>query len=64
MWPFLVAIVVAIQCWPFLDAAGRPAGRWRQAGLSKPLWLLLTGLGAVLPFSLGGSVIRTLPYQV
>jgi hypothetical protein len=36
-----VLIWLAIWLWALVDAGGRPAQVWRQAGESKTMWMLL-----------------------
>jgi hypothetical protein len=44
-------VLLALPIWGFVDAATRPDHHWKAAGVSKPLWIGLQGLGA--PFGVG-----------
>jgi uncharacterized protein len=47
----VIAALVALPIWGFLDAASRPEHLWESAGYSKRLWVGVQALGA--PFGVG-----------
>ena len=51
LWFFevLMAAAFVVEAWAFIDALRRPAGAFPAVGkLTKPLWLLITGVAAVV----------------
>ena len=54
LWFFevLMAAAFVVEAWAFIDALRRPAGAFPAVGkLTKPLWLLITGVAAVVGLS-------------
>jgi hypothetical protein len=51
LWFFevLMAAAFVVEAWAFIDALRRPAGAFPAVGkLTKPLWLIITGVAAVI----------------
>lgn len=47
----LAIVVFVVQVWALIDAVRRPAHGFKAEGkLSKPIWLLILGVAAVLGF--------------
>jgi hypothetical protein len=56
---------LALAVWAFVDAVIRPAAAFTAAGkLSKPAWLAITGIAALLLWSMGPLSFLGLPAVV